>query len=214
MSLFRSAFLWSAAALGFGAGAVFVPGQQAAAQVAASGISLPSGSANPRFALGFGLGWTNRADYGKGTFTRFAPEILAQTYTQRIDQNFYARPGLRLSYAWLQPEMPSAVRIEETDFAIAPEIGFLYDWYVVPALTFGAGANLRTLKIKTKSPVVEADAKLSRRETLYFGYVQAAVGLPLLKGFLVVEPYFRYNFYRRDSRIKYGYGVDTTFEIF
>ena len=173
-----------------------------------------AGNDNPRLAVGLGLGWTNRTDYGQNNFTRFAPEYLVQTYSPRIDQNFYVRPGLRLSYAWLQPEMPSSVRVEETDFNISPEVGFLYEWYVIPAVTFGAGADIRTLTLKTQGPMVGTDSNISNRETLWFGYFQGGVGLPLLKGLLVIEPYFRYNFVRRDNRVKYGYGVDTTLEVF
>ncbi len=73
-------------------------------------------------ATGFGFGWQSRRDYGAGDRQRFYYEIPMYTYVS-LGHPFYLRPGLRLFYSNSQPEMPSAIRMSETDFAYLAELG-------------------------------------------------------------------------------------------
>jgi hypothetical protein len=166
-----------------------------------------------QMAVGGSLGLQMRKDYGEGVFKRTYPEIVTFGYLPTPLPHTWLRPGLRFAYVAEQPEMPKGLRLEERDFVSSAELGFLYDWYVIPSLAMGGGFARRSLQLKT-SPPIEQKEGISSTENLPFMYGQLGLGVPFGKGFVVVEPFYRYSSYSRDSRISWQYGVELSFKIF
>lgn len=164
-------------------------------------------------AVGLGLGWVNRDEYGASSFTRLQPEFVAHGYLDLFDTGLFLRPGLRLGYAWEQPEMPGSVAVEERDLTLSGELGVLFDWIIVPTVTAGGGFDRRNVVLKTSAPVAVVDDRISRTETLPYFYVQASVGIPIWQGRFVLEPYVRYLTIEGDRRINTAYGVEFTVEV-
>ncbi|MCA2959189.1 MAG: hypothetical protein IOD12_02995 [Silvanigrellales bacterium] len=164
-------------------------------------------------ASGLGLGFQNRNEYGTGSFSRFHPEFVTYGYLGGFLGPVWLRPGLRVAYASEQPEMPQGLRVEERDLSFGGELGFVYDWYVVPSLALGGGVISRQVKLVTKGVISSSENDISKKETLPFLHLQAGVGIPLWKGFMVVEPLYRYSWVERDARITYTYGLEMTFQI-
>lgn len=166
-----------------------------------------------RFAAGFNLAWTSRQDYGSRTFRRLTPEIVGFSYGSLPLDHYWWRAGLRLGYSTAQPEMPQAVRIEETDTTTLAEIAVTKDWYIVPSFAFGGGYDSRKTKVKVSAPIDTVDDRINRKETLWMWYVQAGAGLPLLKGLILLEPTIRYHTIQYDNRSHWMFGIETTIGI-
>jgi hypothetical protein len=158
-------------------------------------------------AVGFSTFTALQADYGERDFARLTPELLYMTYLP-FDAPYFLRPAARLSYAWLQQQMPQSVRIEERDLSISGELGLLYESIVIPSATLGLGVTRRAISFVYESPVVSADDKISTTEYLPLIFAQAGLGVPLLKGSFVVEPMVRYTYTYSDARAPWGYGID------
>lgn len=188
---------------------------QDGADAAPSVAATTSASTKDDYTLATGvtLAWTVRHDYGEHTWRRFMPESITYFYLP-LASSLYLRTGARLGYAWIQQQMPQAVRIEETDLMISGEAGLLWDWYVVPALSFGAGIDQRTIKLKTEAPVDTAEDDISTKETLPFWDAQLGVGIPIASGRVVLEPFARYWNLKGDDRSHWTFGLETTVGIF
>lgn len=169
-------------------------------------------SSETTLAAGGDLAWTSRNDYGARTYRRFMPEGIGYLYFPLV-QSVYVRPGLRLAYVWDQPEMPQALRIEESDFMASAEAGFLWNWYVVPSLTFGYGYDFRTIKLKTSEPISMVDDRISGKETLNVMYGQMGVGVPVMSGLFLLEPFIRYWDIKTDDRSHWTFGAEATVAI-
>jgi len=166
-----------------------------------------------QLATGASFGFQNRNEYGTGTFSRIYPEILAYGYLGGFAGPVWLRPGLRLAYVSEQVEMPQSLRVEERDFSVAGELGVVYDWYVVPSLALGGGIISRKISLKTSGAISSGEDAVSTSETLRFLQAQVGVGIPFWKGFVVVEPYYRYASVEKDARIKSAYGLELTFRV-
>lgn len=171
------------------------------------------GEPSHRFAVGFNLAWTTRQDYGARTFRRLTPELIGFTYGAMPWHEYWWRAGVRLGYSSDQPEMPQALRIEETDTTTLAEAAITRDWYIVPSLAFGAGYDFRTIKLKTSAPLDTADDRINRKERLWMWYVQAGAGLPLLSGLILIEPTARYHTIQYDKRSNWMFGIEATIGI-
>ena len=164
-------------------------------------------------ALGGGLSFYNRQDYGEATFTQFAPEFVTYGYLNIIS-NFWFRPGIRFNYSWQQPDMPQALRIEETDFRYMLETGIVFDWIVVPSFSYAIGQIYRTSKFKVGGPISLSKDDISGTEYIPLSQFQLGLGFPILKGFILFEPYVRYTIVQNDKRFGWGYGFEVTFQAF
>lgn len=173
--------------------------------------ALASDNTAPRSqaAAGLALAWNSRADYGANTFQRFSPEAVGVLYIP-VMNNVFARPGARMGASVAQPEMPLAVRVEESDVWATAEIGVLYDWMVVPSVSLGLGVDYRSIEFVEDKPVSSSSEKISTTETLPYMTIQAGVGLPVLRGAVLVEPFARYVTMPGDDRVGLGYGIDVT----
>lgn len=161
-------------------------------------------------AAGLGVGWQTRRDYGASTFSRVMPEVVFYGYLGPLGGNVHLRPGARLGYTAFQPEMPSAVRVEESDLSVSGEIGVVYDWYLVPSVSLGGGLIHRSIALKTAAPVSAGSEQISRTENLPHVFAQVGVGLPLWNGFIVLEPYARFASVQGDGRVGTQFGVEIT----
>jgi hypothetical protein len=166
-----------------------------------------------QMAVGGSAHWLVRRDYGAGTFTHFSPELIVFGYIP-FYESLSLRTGVRMGYSWEQPDMPVAIQIIEKDLSVSAEVGVVFDWYLVPSLTVGGGSLFRSLEYKTEAPISTGFDKKSRSQTLPLFFVQAGAGLPLFKGLVVAEPFFRYLQVKGDERFGLGYGVELTFQIF
>lgn len=194
--------------------ALACPAMLAPTRASAQDVASPSsGGARFNLAAGASFGFQNRKEYGASDFSRVYPEIVAYGYLGGFMGPVWFRPGLRLAYASEQAEMPQATRVEERDFAYSGELGFVFDWYVIPSLTVGGGAISRRIELVTETPVQGGGGSIDTTETLPFLYAQGGVGIPLFSGFAVVEPFYRHSWVKRDARITSTYGLEVTLQI-
>ena len=166
-----------------------------------------------QLATGASFGFQNRKEYGTADFTRAHPEIVVYGYFGGFLGSAWLRPALRVAYLAEQPEMPQSLRVEERDWTFAGELGAVYDWYVVPSLSVGGGVIRRRIELVTKGAISVGREDISRTEVLPFVHGQIGVGIPLWKGFVVVEPFYRYTGVKGDARITSTYGLELTFQV-
>lgn len=154
-----------------------------------------------------------RQDYGESTYSQFAPEFVLYGYLP-IFTNIWFRPGFRLNYSWLQPDMPQGFQINETDLRYMLETGIVLDWIILPSLTYAFGFIYRNKTLVTNYPITTVNDTVSGSENLFYSHFQFGLGFPILKGFLVLEPFARYVMVQNDYRFKWAYGLEATFQIF
>jgi hypothetical protein len=166
-------------------------------------------------ALGLAASWQERHDFGENTRANFVPELVGFGYLGLGQGRLYLRPGVRLAYSGLtQAEMPYALQIEERDLTATGELGLLLDGPAIPSLTFGGGAASRWIALDVEEPVSREGERISRHQFLGTGYVQAGLGIPLVRGMLVAEPILRYELVSGDDRGHWRYGVELTAQLF
>jgi hypothetical protein len=163
-----------------------------------------------RWAIGLNFAWQTRRDYGARDYRRFSPEILGYLYGETPFNELFWRLGSRIGYSSDQPEMPQAVRLEETDTTWLFEAGIVKDWYLVPSFSIGYGYDFRTTKVKTTSPVDMSDDRLNRKQRLGISYFQTGLGIPTLDGLFLIEPILRYHSIDLDMRSHWTFGVEWT----
>lgn len=159
-------------------------------------------------ASGFGPAWHLREDYGSQKYLRLAYELPTYVYLP-IYGDLHARTGLRLAYSDSQPEMPKGISFRETDYSYALEAGIVYDWYVIPSLSFGFGTINRTIKVSTHSKIEDNNA-FDRKEKLGFWTMQLGTGIPVARGLVVFEPFYRYQKIKSDERTQSAIGFEMT----
>ncbi len=159
-------------------------------------------------ASGLAPTWNIRQDYGKQNFLRLGYELPTYVYLPVI-ADLYARTGLRLGYSNAQPEMPGGVKFTETDMSYGLDLGVVYDWYIVPSMSFGYGTINRTIKVKTSSRI-DSDGTLNRKERLKYWSMQIGAGIPVLKGWFLFEPFYRHQSIKADKRTTSAVGFEIT----
>ncbi len=162
------------------------------------------------WAVGASTIWSYRADYGARSFRRFEPEVIAYLYKDLPWERSWLRHGARIGYSDNQPQMPKALRLEESDWKAAIEESILWNWYVVPSLTAGVGYDWRTIRVKTTYPVSSTDSRLNTKDSFYWAYVQAGAGIPILSGAYMIEPVVRRQYLAHDNRTKWALGIEMT----
>lgn len=165
-------------------------------------------------AAGLSVGVLSRRDYGEGTATRLFFEPVFHSYFALPVNQLYARASFQFGYRWQQPEMPQAIRVEETDIYGALGGGLVWDWIVTTSLSGGPEFVRRTITLKTAAPIDVPKDAVSDTEMLLGWYAQTGFGISMLRGFLLFEPFFRYRWFGDDAREGWGYGLETTFQIF
>jgi len=164
-------------------------------------------------ALGFGLAEELRSDYGSSVRGAFSPELLALGYVALPLRDLYLRPGVRLGYDGLgQPDMPREVRVAERSLREQLELGLVYDWVVVPALSMGAGLLQRFIELETRGSVMGTHA-LNHREQLGVIYGALGLGIPIERGLVVIEPFVRLQHVFSDNRALLRVGVDVSLRL-
>jgi len=166
-------------------------------------------------ALGVAASWQERRDFGENTRANFVPELVGFGYLPLAGTRLFLRPGARLAYSGLtQVEMPDAVQIEERDLTATGEVGIVLDGPVIPSLTVGAGAASRWISLDVEQPVNASGERISRHQLLGTGYLQAGLGIPLVRGALLAEPIIRYEQISGDERAHWRFGVELTAQLF
>jgi hypothetical protein len=166
----------------------------------------------PRFAVGASFGFLRQADLGGAVVTQFVPSLVGLAYVN-IAPRVYLRPGVRLGLPGLsQPDAASDAHVEEHGVQGRAEISVLYDAWVVPALTVGTGLERRSIDFVARGTVQDSGA-LDRTEWLGSVYAQAGLGVPLMRGFIVIEPYYRRHHTFSDDRSSSELGFDITFSL-
>lgn len=171
-----------------------------------------AGESRFQWAAGTALGWMVRQEYGSRTFNQFAPEVVAYGYFP-LAGSWWLRPGARVGYRWMQPDMPSALRIEERDTVMGLDLGVLYQWKLVFSLAAGGQLMNRSSHLTTSAPVDAGEDLITRRTWLKGSYLQGGVGYPALGGIAVFEPLLRWMFMPEDWRGKFFYGMEITFGV-
>jgi hypothetical protein len=164
-------------------------------------------------AAGASLSLQQREDYASGSRTAAVPELVVLGYIDTAASRIYARPGLRIGFAGIdQAEMPQAIRMREYDIDAVAELGVLYDGVVTPSLAVGAGGVARWVTRELDAPINGSSSE-TRFELLPAVQAQVGLGVPLVRGGLVVEPFVRYDHVFGDDRVGWGVGFDATLAI-
>ena len=167
-----------------------------------------------QWAIGVTLGWQERRDYGNARRSNLIPEIVGFGYLPTSHPRLYLRPGVRLGYSGLQqPEYARGLSYREDDAVLAGELGVLYDALVIPSLTVGAGLVGRRIEAASVIDTVDTSA-LDGTELQPMLYAQIGTGLSFGDGSIVLEPFVRYEWVRRDARIDWRYGLEATVLVF
>lgn len=178
-----------------------------------SSIAVAQDEKSIQMATGFNFMVQSRTDYGANSHLLFFPEIVTYAY-YHLSENYYLRPGVRLGTNVGRAEMPQSVKIIEDDYRFSGELGVTFDWFIIPSVSVGIGNIYRTIKLDTSPPITVENEKISQTENLIFHYVQLGVGVSLIKGFVVIEPNFRFESVAHDPRIKWNYGLEATIQLF
>jgi hypothetical protein len=165
-------------------------------------------------AVGTSFGFLNRRDYGEGDSRRFFIEPAFHAYLALPVAGLFGRGTFHFSYVWQQPEMPQSLRVTERDLSAGLGMGLVYDWYVIPAVTVGAEFARRDIKIETSTPIQSNGSRISDTENLIGYFTQLGVGVPLLHGLMVFEPFYRFRFFPKDEREGAAYGIDVSVQLF
>jgi hypothetical protein len=165
-------------------------------------------------AVGTSFGFVNRRDYGEGDSRRFFLEPAFHAYLALPVDGLFGRGTFHFSYVWQQPEMPQSLRVKEQDLYAGLGMGLVYDWYVIPAVTVGMQFARRDIKIETSAPIQSNGSRISETENLMGYYTQLGVGIPLLHGVMVFEPFYRLRFFPEDEREGAAYGIDVSVQLF
>jgi hypothetical protein len=72
----------------------------------------------------------------------------------------------------------------------------------------------RDIKIETSAPIQSNSSRISETENLIGYYTQLGVGIPLLHGVMVFEPFYRLRFFPEDEREGAAYGIDVSVQLF
>jgi hypothetical protein len=72
----------------------------------------------------------------------------------------------------------------------------------------------RDIKIETSAPVQSNGSRMSDTENLIGYFTQLGVGIPLLSGLMVFEPFYRFRFFPKDEREGAAYGIDVSVQLF
>jgi hypothetical protein len=169
----------------------------------------------PSFSVAIGLSVAEelRGDYSASTRAAFAPELLALGYIALPIHDVYLRPGLRVGYDGLdQADMPRHVRLTERGLHELVELGILYDWVVVPALSIGGGLVQRFIELETRGGV-KGTERLDHTELLGQIYVALGLGIPIAHGLIVIEPFLRLQHVFDDPRALVRFGLDVTLRL-
>ena len=162
------------------------------------------------YAAGLNCSWSRRLDYGNIYFYRFEPEISGFMYSPLPIERLWLRHGVRLGYSNDQPQMPQAVRLQETDWKASIEEGIIYNSIVAMSLTAGLGYDWRKITAKTTSPITVQDSRLNSSELFLWSYLQAGFGVSALAGKYMFEPIVRWQHLTSDSRTNWAYGLEMT----
>ena len=165
-------------------------------------------------AAGVSSGWFLRHDFGSGPSERYFVEPLAHFYLSLPIPKLQVKGTLSFNTHFDQQEMPKAVQIQEQDYGFGLGAGLAYNWIYIPTVTFGGQLVSRTIELVIESPVQAGEDDITKSEFLYGLYVQAGLGIPLVSGRLVIEPFYRYRTLVQDNRDAGMYGLDASWLIF
>jgi hypothetical protein len=164
------------------------------------------------YALGVSLGFLQQEGLGAQTAAAFVPALVGFGYVP-VFPRLFLRPGLRLGYqGFSQAPSSYGARVQEHGVQGTAELGLVFDAWLVPSLTVGAGIEYRSLDFVGRGIVADSDA-LDRKEWLGLAYAQVGLGLPLFRGAFMVEPYARVQHTVSDDRALLQLGFDLTFAL-
>jgi hypothetical protein len=161
------------------------------------------------FAAGVSLGFLRVQELGAVKRFNFIPSFVGLAYVP-VAPRVFLRPGVRFGYVGLdQAQFSYGASIEERSLQTTAELGVQYDAWLVPSLTVGGGVDRREVDFIGRGIVADSDA-IDRTEWLGLLYAQVGLGLPLLDGLIVVEPYARLQHTFSDERSLLQVGTDLT----
>ena len=167
--------------------------------------------------LSFGVAFVNTTVTDASGLSEQVPsyEVFAQCYLNLSSESLFLRPAVRLSY---EPspdiERSKSVAITEKNFKSAVELGLLYNWHLVPTMSLQGALIRRSLDLSLDSKI-SRDSKhdISRTEYLWQGGLTVGLGVPVLQGDLVLEPFYRFIRQNSDDRRNHQWGLDVSYAI-
>jgi hypothetical protein len=171
------------------------------------------GKAMAHVSAGGSAAWSSRQHYGNRTEHFFMPEFLAVSELPLLGP-LHARVGVRGSYLWQQPDMPSSIRVEETDWSFQGEAGVAWNSLLVPSVSVGIGRIWRETNLRVSDPIASVNSQMSGSDEIDFWTLQLGLGLPVNPALILVEPFWRYQKASKDWRIHSVMGVEVSFVVF
>jgi hypothetical protein len=142
-------------------------------------------------------------------------DLFVQGYLNLPHESLFLRPALRMSF---EPpavaERPKAISISEKNYKSALEIGLLFNGPLVPVITVQGALVRRSLELKTNDRI-GSDSKhdMNRTEYLWQSGITLGLGLPMMGGDIVVEPFYRFVKIGTDERQDQQWGLDLSYVL-
>lgn len=158
--------------------------------------------------------WMLERAYGEAQYAKPFLGVFAQSYA-RLSGRYYLRPALRASFSTAQPEMPRSLSIARNEFLGFGELGLLADGIVVPCLSIAYGFSYTRTKLSVAKGMELIADPVSGNAAQPAWRVMAGVGLPLFRGFLVLETRVLYEGIAggAGTETRVGYGLDLSFPV-
>ncbi|NBW80737.1 hypothetical protein EBR21_03190 [bacterium] len=169
----------------------------------------------PVLSVGLGYGGSSQTDSSNIEIQVPSFEFFGQGYVPLPVENLYLRPTARIGYETPdRTDDAQSLSIKESTLKSVLEMGVVHDGLVVPAVSIQAGMMKRSLSLQTSSPILSAGGgSLTRSEYLWNFAATLGVGIPVLNGRIILEPYYRFVRIETDMRQRTQIGVDLSLAI-
>lgn len=169
----------------------------------------------PIFSVGIGYGVSNQLDTSNVEVQVPAIEAFGQGYVPLPLENFFLRPTIRFGYEKPDRKDDSqSLAIKESSLKSLLELGIVHDGLLVPAISMQAGMIKRILTLQTAAPIAPAGGgSLTRNEYLWSFGLTLGLGLPVLNGRIILEPYYRFVRIEKDLRQTSQMGVELSVAV-
>jgi hypothetical protein len=169
----------------------------------------------PIFGIGIGYGVSNQLDTSNVEVQVPGIEAFGQGYVPLPMENLFLRPTIRFGYEKPDRKDDSqSLAIKESSLKSLLELGIVHDGLLVPTISIQAGMIRRILTLQTASPIALAGgSSLTRNEHLWNFGLTLGLGLPVLDGRIILEPYYRFVRIEKDLRQSSQVGVELSVAV-
>jgi len=168
----------------------------------------------PILSLGITVAGAERLDGGVTTTNLRDYELFAQSYFSLPWDGVFVRPGSRFGFGHQASDgLKSPIRIVETTYKAGADLALLYSGVVVPTVSLQGFILKRSLKLSQPDDVTSNSNLMNRTEWLYSSAVSLGLGVPILDGRILLEPFYRFVQIEADVRQDHLYGFDLSVSL-